>query len=390
MKKEPSVFILLLLVSFASVSAVLFTPALPEIARFLNVSIMQAQWTITIFIIGYAIGNLPWGPLSNRFGRKPVLYGGISLAIVGSIMIIFVEKFPYFWLFLLGRFLSALGSSVGLKIAFTMIGDTYQHEKAIRKISYFMVAFAIGPGIAIALGGILTERWGWPSTFYCLLLYSVLVFALSTFLPETCQKKDPDALSPSRIVSGYLNIVKNQKLILCSLLMGCGTACIYLFAAEAPFIGIDTIGLTPEQYGLWNFIPPLGLLLSTVISHKFTGKVKPLSFLLFGIVVFSIAAIVMTAFFLAGIVRVETLFLPMPFLYIGLALVNANSSGLALSHATDKSNASAIMNFINMGTSILFLFLIGFLPHQSYLLPLAFLCLACIMLVLRKRLRDNL
>lgn len=387
MKKEPSLFILLLLASFASVSAVLFTPALPEIANFLGISSSQAEWTITIFLIGYAFGNLPWGPFSNRFGRKPAIYWGIALAILGSILVILVQWFPLFWLFLLGRFLSALGSSVGLKIAFTMIGDVYQGEAATRKISYFMLSFAMGPGIAIALGGFLTDTFGWSSTFYSLMGYSILLFILSLSLPETCQEKKPESLKIGKIATGYLNTFKNARIILSAFLMGCGGCFVYLFAAAAPFIGIDRIGLRPDQYGLLNFIPPLGMLAGTALTRKLTGKRDSLSIMLIGILIALAGAFFMLVSFLAGIVTAWTLFLPMPLLYAGLSLVFANASSLAMSHAKDKSNASAIMNFLNMGTCCIALFIFGLFPQQIFLLPLAFTFIALIMLLLRRRLQ---
>ena len=88
MKKstEPQFLILLLIASFASVGAVLFTPALPSIRDFFHVSVGESQLTITSYLVGYALGQLPYGPLANRYGRKPALYMGISLSIVGSLL----------------------------------------------------------------------------------------------------------------------------------------------------------------------------------------------------------------------------------------------------------------------------------------------------------------
>jgi len=126
--REPILWILLLLVSFASVSALLFTPALPELTQKLNITSSQAQFTVTIFLIGYSIGNLPYGPLSNRFGRKFALYIGLAIALVGAILTALVDVFQVYWLLILGRFLLALGSSAGITVAFTMVGDVYQRK----------------------------------------------------------------------------------------------------------------------------------------------------------------------------------------------------------------------------------------------------------------------
>lgn len=386
--KEPSLFILLLLVSFASISAVLFTPALPAISRLLGISNGQAQLTMSVFLIGYAIGNLPYGPLSNRYGRKPTVYIGTLLATFGSLLVVFAGKAQLFWLFIVGRFLMALGSSVGIKIAFTMIGDTYQQEKATKKISYLMLAFAIGPGLAIAFGGFLTDRFGWESCFYFLTGYSVFIFVLSLFLPETGPEPDLEALNLSKIKAGYAQKFKNKKLITCALLMGCGTSFVYLFASEAPFIGIGYIGLTPDIYGLLNFIPPVGMIIGSITSNFFAGNKEPLTLIRMGILISLAFSILMLILFLFNLVTSWSLFIPMPFLYIGLALIFSNSSSLAMTHAKNKSNASAVMNFVNMGVSVVTLFIVEALPsHPPYVMPLFFIGIAIAMVMLRMRLQ---
>src|SRR3990167_470523 len=98
---------LLLLISFASVNAVLFTPALPNIANFFSIANDTAQQTISLFLIGYALGQLVYGPLANRYGRKPALYLGISLQIISSLLCVLAGITHQFWLLILGRFLLA-------------------------------------------------------------------------------------------------------------------------------------------------------------------------------------------------------------------------------------------------------------------------------------------
>ena len=297
MLKEPPLIILLLLLCFPSIAAVLFTPALPEISRTMGISSSEAQLTMTVFLVGYALGNLPWGPISNRFGRKPAIYMGIALTIVGCLLVVFAGTLPLFGLFLTGRFLMALGSSVGMKIAFTMIGDVYQHQRAAQKMAYTMLAFAIGPSLSMVLGGFLTEQLGWQSCFYFLACYSALLGLLALFLPETCLRLDPRALNLAQIKEGYAKKLKNKKLVYSALLMGCGTSFVYVFATMAPFVGIDFIGLKPETYGLLNFIPPVGMIIGSLISRTLAGKRDPLVVIFSGIVLSGSAATIMACCF---------------------------------------------------------------------------------------------
>ncbi len=385
--KEPSLFILQLLVSFASVAAVLFTPALPEITQKLSISQAQAQLTVTIFLIGYALGNLPYGPLANRFGRKPMLYAGSLLTALGSLMVVFVSSSQTFWLFLIGRFLMALGSSVGMKIAFTMIGDVYDQVQAAKKISYFMYSFALGPGFAIAIGGLLTHNYGWQSCFYFLIGYSILISILTSFLPETCLKKDTTALNFEKIREGYGQKFRNKKLTTCALMMGCMTSIVYLFAAEAPFIGIEKIGLSADTYGFLNFIPPVGMIIGSLLLNLLIKKREALSILRFGSLGSLCISLLMLSLFALEQVNAWSLFLPMPFIYIGLAFVFATASSMALAHAKNKSNGSAVLNFINMGITVIVLSVMEALPtREAYFMPCLFSLLAISVLFLRNHL----
>ena len=147
--KGPRILILLMLISYAAISAVLFTPALPELAAYFQITDSMAQATMSIFLVGYALGQLPYAPLANRYGRKKTIYIGLSLALFGTILCWVTSSFH---LFFIGRFLQALGAAVGLKITFTMIGDSYAGAEATKKIAYIMLAFAITPRIRSCLG----------------------------------------------------------------------------------------------------------------------------------------------------------------------------------------------------------------------------------------------
>jgi DHA1 family bicyclomycin/chloramphenicol resistance-like MFS transporter len=386
---KPSVFILVLLVSFGSISGVLFTPALPQIAEQLGLSQGTAQLAITLFLVGYAFGLLPYGPLSERFGRKPATYLGISIALLGCFLVLLVDKFPFFSLFLWGRLLNALGSCVGLKIAFTMVGDSYKDEKATRIISYLMLSFAIAPALAIGIGGALTTHFGWMSCFYFQTAYSLFILTLAYFLPETCQKKDRHALKLHAMAAGYLQKITNPKLILCSLLMGGGASIIYLFAAEAPFIGIGQIGLSPQHYGILNLIPASGLVFGALLANALR-RTPPLASIRIGVLSAIAFTALMLLLFLLGFINAWTLFLPMPLIYIGESLVYANSSSLVMSHAQNKSYASATMGFLTMSSCVVILLINEWLSsHHAVVMPLIFMAIVLLMFLLLQLLKKK-
>jgi len=257
---------LLLLISFASVNAVLFTPALPDITHFFHITEDTAQQTITWFLVGYALGQLLYGPIANRLGRKPALLIGISLQILSSLLCVFSGMIHAYWLLIVGRFLLALGAGVGLKMTFTLVNECYEPKMASQKISYLMLAFAITPGLGVALGGFLNTYWGWMSCFYASALYGLILFFLVTRLPETQTVLNLNALKLNHLLHDYGMQFKNSRLVMGGLLMGASTGFIYVFAALAPFIAINLYGMSSDEYGLANCIPPIGLILGSLVS----------------------------------------------------------------------------------------------------------------------------
>lgn len=379
--------ILLLLISFASVTGLLFTPALPELSRAFQISSSEAQWTMSVFLFGYCLGQLPYGPLANRFGRKPTLYVGIALAFLGSLLAAFSPSLIFLCF---ARFLQAIGSAVGLKITFTIISDTHSGAKATKMISLLSLAFGITPGLSVALGGLITTIASWQGCFLFLALYSALLGLLSLFLPETLRTAEKKDLRIKTIASGYLRQFKDLFLVQHALIVSLATMMIYIFATLAPFIGINRIGLSPSAFGLWNLLPALGLFCGAFLSQHFANRTAPRKNILSGILTALLGTIVLELFFTRGVLTPWTLFVPQFLIQIGLNLAWTNASSKGLSEARDKSNASAVFQFINIGGPVVGVYLIGrFSPTLDLLLPSAYLIVLVLMTTLWFRLKSN-
>ncbi len=353
--KHPPLWILLFLVSFASVTAVLFTPALPELTRVLSISDNAAQFTISIFLLGYALGNLPYGPLAKRYGRKKALYLGTTIAILGTILSQIGGARGSFGAFIIGRFISAIGSSVGMKVSFTMIADTYAHAEATKKMSMALLSFAITPGLAVALGGFLTGNYGWQGCFTFLNLYNFFLLFLIFFLPETAPQLDAKALHPKNILGSFKEAFGDEKIVKSALLISGGTTFGYLFASVAPFIVITYLKLSPEEFGLLSVIPPVGMIAGLFLSKRLADKLSTAQSLMLGSFVFLAFGMMLGAFFFTKKLNPFTLYLPIPFMYVGLSMIYSNASSFAMSHAKDKSYASSTMNFLNIFVSFVLL-----------------------------------
>ena len=128
----PQIIVLMVLFSFLSLAAVVFTPAFPELVKEFHLSKSEAQWMMTIFLLGTAIGRLPYGPLANRIGRKKTLFVGLFISLIGTLLVIFADTY---FIVCVGRFIHAFGCAVTLKIGYTMVGDLHAGSAATKVVS---------------------------------------------------------------------------------------------------------------------------------------------------------------------------------------------------------------------------------------------------------------
>ncbi len=380
---------LLLLISFATVNAVLFTPALPNIANFFEISETTAQLTITWFLVGYAIGQLLYGPIANRLGRKPALYLGISLQILSSLLCVLAAITHTYELLVLGRFLLALGSGVGRKMTFTLVNECYEPKKASEIISYLMLAFAITPALGVLLSGLLNTYYGWTSCFYAGAIYGIFLLFLVTRLPETHKVVNYEALKIKTLLQGYASQFTNFQLTIGGLLMGSTTCFIYVFAAMAPFIAMNIFGMNSAEYGLANMLPPIGIIFGSIVGARLS-KIYPLkSIIQTGICITILAVIAMYILIVMHVSALISLFLPMIIINFGLCFIFANASTIAMTHTNDKANGSAVMNFLCLGLVTLVVLSLSLFSLKSLLLPVIYFILCIVIIGMFKLISKN-
>lgn len=377
--KNPHILSLIVLSAFAAMGAILMTPALPAIADYFHISVAITQLNVTSFLLGYALGQLIYGPVANQWGRKPALYIGIGLATLGSLFSILASPVDSFPLLITGRLLEALGSSAGLVVCFIIINDFYYPPEARRVTGMMMIAFAIVPGVAIAIGGMLTEYIYWQACFYFLFLYGLLLLIPAFRMSETVGNKDPHALHIKMVLHNYLKIFQTKKLVGYGLIAGCSAACIYVFGAEGPFIG-HVLGIEPATYGFLGLIPFIGVLLGCLVNLRFT-HLDPNRVLKFAFCLELLASILMMIFFAAHWISLWTLLLPMTVLGFGHPMITATSTSLAMTHTEDRANGAAVMSFLLMGVPV-FMTLVLSASHATvvWIMPAIFLGTLLLML----------
>ncbi len=381
-QKKPQLLILMLLFSFANAMGIMYTAALPELTKSLHITKFQTQDTFSIYVLGCLLAQLFYAPFANALGRKPAVYIGGSLAIIGSLLCLIAVEASSFSLLLVGRGLTALGAGCGVILTNTMIADSFPFAEAKKFFSFLLGGFAIFPSVGITIGGFITEYLSWKGCFYYMLFYSLFVVSLSILLPETAKEKNLSHLNVKKIAKSYFKQARNIPFLFYAVIVAFACNILYVLSSEAPFIATHQMHISPDHFGSLALIPYAGLFLGGILSgklgHRFSAKIL----LLVGALVFLAAAGIMWACFANNIITIATLF-GFPFLvFFSFPIIVSNGQTLSLAVSEDKAYASSIMSMFQFAfIFVSILSLRCFSPENAAALPIMYTISGILMLV---------
>lgn len=389
MERKPQFYILYLLMSFASVGAVVVSPAMPAIGAYFHLSNMAAKGALMIYLLGYALGELPYGPLSNRYGRKIAVFIGAAVASLGAILCVLSAYHYLYWLLMVGLLIMGLGGAVGLGLAVAIISDSYGIEESTRKMSLLTSSFAIMPAIFVVMSSALVHHIGWQSCFIVFCVYAVLIAVLSQLLPHT-EQREHVAISVTGVIRDYAKQFKNLHLMICSISVACVTCVVYFYAVLAPFISIKIMKMPVYEYGIYSLLPYMGFFLGSFASARLVRYMSHIALIRLGCVIDVIAAVAMLVCFSLHLLNNYTLFVLSFVLFFAGPFVFANCIALGLEKVADRSNASAVLNFINVFIPFIGAVVFSTLNSNSAeVLPIALIVVMSIAFILSFSLKDK-
>lgn len=258
--------LLTLLVAMGPISTDLYLPSLPGIAADLGAPDALVQLTVGLFAGGFAVMMLVCGPLADRFGRRPVLLGGMMLFVVASIG---CALSPTIESLLAARFVQALGACVGPVIGRAIVRDLYAPRDAGRILGYMASAMALAPLIAPFIGGYLEATVGWRACFWFLAAYGVLLFAaLWLRLDETLARPLLGVLAPGALVRNYALILRDRTFLGFMLCVAFAFGALFTWISNAAFVVIDYFGVPPERFGLAFGVVVLGYIVGAYAGSR--------------------------------------------------------------------------------------------------------------------------
>src|SRR3981189_1861187 len=341
---------LLLLVAMtgvAPISLYLLVPALPVLATTFGRDISIAQMTVSLYMVGIACSQIIMGPLSDRFGRRPVLLAGLGLMVAASAGCIFAETLPQL---IAARFLQALGGATGMVVSRAIIRDLYSRERISAMISLVIAVMMIAQMVSALCGGLLETAFGWRSIFYVITAAALLVtIGIAAALPETRRARDPGPGSGFRgDISGLIGSRAFIGYMLCQVL---ASQIIFTFAGAGPYIVVTQMGRSSAEYGAWFATTGFAYLIGNLCCVPFAPRHSSERLIWFGLALQLAGALLNLTWGLAGLNQLPSwLFGTQRLLMVGNAFVMSNSAAGAISVRPQAAGtASGAMGFLQMG-----------------------------------------
>ena len=335
------------LVALGPLSTDLYLPALPGMTVTFATDVARVQLTLSVFLIGYAVAQLFYGPVSDRYGRRPAMLFGLVLYLLSSVACMLA---PSVDALIASRFFQALGACAGPVLGRAIVRDVYGPVQAARILAYISGAMAIAPMIGPFIGGWLTVWFGWRANFAALALFSavqtVVVFRL---LGESNAHKDPAATRPRRILGNFRMLLAGKTYLGYLLCVSFGYAALFSFISGSSFVLVGLYGLSPQWFGASFGFVVTGYIVGTLLTARYTLKLGPGRMVGMGALFGIVPGTLMAALAIAEVHSVWAVLLPMFGSTLATGLVMPNATGAALApYPKMAGSASALMGFVQM------------------------------------------
>ena len=335
------------LVALGPLSTDLYLPALPGLTQTFATDVAQVQLTLSIFLVGFAVAQPFYGPLSDRYGRRPLMLFGMGLYLIASLACMLAQSIETL---IVARFFQALGACAGPVLGRAIVRDVYGPLQAARVLAYISGAMAIAPMIGPFFGGWLTVWFGWRANFAALALFSivqlVVVFAM---LGESNAHRDPAATQPRRILGNFRALLSARGYLGYLLCASFSYASLFSFISGSSFVLIQIYGLSLQWFGASFGLVVTGYICGTLITARFTLRLGPARMVMMGAILGALAGTLLAALALLEVRSVWAILLPMTAVLVAAGLIMPNAFGGALAPYPKMAGAaSSLMGFVQM------------------------------------------
>jgi DHA1 family bicyclomycin/chloramphenicol resistance-like MFS transporter len=352
--KAPIGLVILLtsLVMVGQMSTSMYLPSLPSLATDLSVEPAGIKLTMTVFLAAFAAAQLFFGPLSDRYGRRPALFLGLALYVAGTVGCALA---PDLISLILSRFVQGFGACAGPAIARAMVRDRFERAEGARILAYICMAMAVGPAVGPIIGGLLQVHLGWRAIFAALVVFGAAVWiAAARGLAESLAKPSPDALQPGKLARNYFELLTHRVFVGNMLITAFIFGGMFTYATGVPFVLIEQLGMSPDLFGMVFIFTVTGSVTGSAIASRAAFSVPGDVMTAIGAITSLTGGVLMLAFALGGAVSAVTIVGPMMIFMSGFGMAAPSAMAGAMAPFPKTAGAaSAMIGFAQMAMAAL-------------------------------------
>ena len=353
----------------------LYLPALPTIAREMNEPLSQIQYSLSAYTIAFALSQLVYGPLSDRFGRKVVMFPGIAGYIVTNFIAAMCTDATQL---ILIRILQAMSAGAIMVTIPAMIRDLFPKQEVAKVLSSILLVMTVAPLIAPLLGGQMLKYLGWESLFILLGVLGCfsMILAVSR-VKETLSDDNRLIVPPIQLVTNYMQVIRNREAMGCILCHSFFFGGMFAFIAGSPFVYIELFGVPPEEYGLLFGANILAMAIANMINMRLIGHFQLFTIFRAGCTLAAVAAFVVLFSASTGFGGLAGIMMPVIVYIACIGFTGPNSNALALAHFPKSAGtANALAGALRFTIGGIATALVGML-HDGTAMPMAIVMAVC-------------
>ncbi|ODN41601.1 multidrug effflux MFS transporter [Piscirickettsia litoralis] len=379
-----------LLAAITPFSTDIYLASMPVIAKQFQSTSTLLQLTLSLFFIGFALGQLFWGPLSDKIGRKPAVIIGITIYLIASILCAFSTNITQLIIF---RLLQALGACSGVVIAMAMVKDIFtEHNRMTKMLSFMVTIMTLAPMVAPVIGSYLLVHFHWQSNFYFLAAYGLLLILTMLLIKESHPKIARKPLPINKLACAYIEQIKCKPFLVITAAVSTNFCIMFAFISSSPFIYINIYKVSAVQFGYLFAFNAFSLILGSFTLNKLKKSLSDPKIMCLGAIGSTVTAIVMSILLSVNPTQILNMILPSFIITFFVGLLMPLLMSLALKHVVHYTGiTSALIGIFRFSAAALTSVFMGVLitNHPSPL-PLVMLVLSIFTLIFIKCYQNNL
>lgn len=376
---RPSLLILVAVTAVNPLALNLYIPSMPSVQGEFGATASMVQLTLSLGLLGTAFIQLLIGPLSDQFGRRPILLGGLVIAVLASFYCALALSLDHL---IVARIVQVAGGAAGLVLGRAIVRDTHSTNEAASMLGYVTMGMAMAPMIGPVIGGILDDLWSWRAGFHFTGLFSLVVLiAAWVNLSETNQHIG-QAKSPKDLLRDYRQLLGMRSFWIYTAVSAFAAGTFFSFLGAAPYVSRALFDMSPTEYGLYFILVAGGYSLGNFFSGRYSALVGLYRMMLVGNLLTLVACSVLVVLSLMSIENPQILFAAMFFLGIGngVTLPNSNAGVVSVMPRLAGSSSGLSGSLVTM-TAASASFLVTLVLSDS-LLPMSLFMAGCALLAL--------